>query len=327
MRSKLLISSCCILGVVSFSCDQIFSPRASFQSSLVVFAVLSPDRLVQFVRVEHTYMPDEYDALAYASDNSVSDASVTISDGYTAVLLRDTTLTRSDTTRFKLPIRAFAVDPFILKGGIQYEIVARSPALGVATGKVTVPNNATLALGAAARDVLNNPGGHPSGDPIPFEVLLSGFAKGFIGRLFVDYSVLRSGEWLEERIEVPIEYTFTGLNDFRSVSYAQLKRRPTSDQFITSYSNLMYNATLIEVSYVKYPSSKIVFNKIVFQFLQAEQNLYSYYLLAHSFSDPHSLRLDEPISSNIEGGVGLVGAYTLDSLVHLLPEGFVYNRR
>jgi hypothetical protein len=64
----------------------------------------------------------------------------------------------------------------------------------------------------------------------------------------------------------------------------------------------------------------------VYQLLQIDKNLYSYYLTTHSYNDPHSTRLDEPFFSDVVGGVGLVGAYTLDSLMHILPENFAFDR-
>lgn len=38
------------------------------------------------------------------------------------------------------------------------------------------------------------------------------------------------------------------------------------------------------------------------------------------------MRLDEPAAYNVRGGVGLVGAYAVDSLVYLLREDFYGNR-
>ena len=61
--------------------------------------------------------------------------------------------------------------------------------------------------------------------------------------------------------------------------------------------------------------------------MQVERNLYAYFRVAHAYNDPHSTRLDEPLFSNAVGGVGGIGAYTVDSLVHILPENFVENRR
>ena len=67
--------------------------------------------------------------------------------------------------------------------------------------------------------------------------------------------------------------------------------------------------------------------RAVFQLLQLDPNSYGYYFTTHAYNDPQSMRLDEPMYSNIVGGLGLVGAYTLDSLVHVLPEDFDYNKR
>jgi hypothetical protein len=48
-------------------------------------------------------------------------------------------------------------------------------------------------------------------------------------------------------------------------------------------------------------------------------------MTTHTYGDPHSIRLDEPVYSGVTGGVGVMGAYTLDSLVHILPENFAYD--
>lgn len=96
---------------------------------------------------------------------------------------------------------------------------------------------------------------------------------------------------------------------------------------VGAYKNLLYRAALTSVAYKKYDRSKVIFKWTVFQLVQVEQNLYNYYQVAHVYNDPHSMRLDEPMFSSLRGGVGLVGAYTLDSLVHLLPETFAYNTR
>ena len=316
-----------LTAVLLLVCNEPFDPRGELDQKLVVFSVLSTDRNVQFVRVERVYMPGGNDPLAHLTDNFVPNVTVTMRDGDLTMRFHDTTFSRFDTTRFKFPWHAYALAPFIPRYGVQYEITAQSSELGTAGGKVIVPTRPSLALGALASDVLNNPGSHQSGDPIPFEVFLSDIAKGFIGRLFIEYSVYRSGEWINERAEVPVGYTYSGLKDFKYVTYPQVTHRPTTHQMVCAYTNEMYSHTLIEVVYARYPGSKIAFNRIVFQFLQVEQNLYNYYLVAHAFNDPHSSRLDQPDYSNIVGGVGLVGAYTLDSLVYPLPEDFGFNRQ
>ncbi len=60
--------------------------------------------------------------------------------------------------------------------------------------------------------------------------------------------------------------------------------------------------------------------------MQAEQNLYSYSSAVRQYRDPRSVRLDEPMYSNINGVVGLFGIHAVDSLVYTLPENFFANR-
>ena len=71
----------------------------------------------------------------------------------------------------------------------------------------------------------------------------------------------------------------------------------------------------------------MIFRRVVFQLLQAEENVFNYFMLADQFVDPHSWRFDEPSFTNIAPGQGLFGAYTLDSTTVVLPDGFVDNRQ
>lgn len=320
-----IIAVCLVAGHL-IGCNQPFDPRGEFDQMPVVFSVLSTDRNVQLVRVERSYVPSGNDPLGYTTDNFVPNATVTMSDGNITMRFHDTTFSRSDTSRFKSPLRAYSFGPFIPRYGIQYEVTVQSSELGTAGGKISVPTKPSLAFGASASDVMDYPGSHQKDDAITVEILLSDVTKGYIGRLFIDYSVYRGNDWVGERAEVPVRFTYSGTKDFRWVTYTQLTHRPTGHNLNQAFFNEMYNYALINVAYTKYPTNKIVFNRIVFQFLQVEQNLYDFYLLAHAFNDPHSMRLDQPDYSNIVGGVGVVGAYTLDSLVHILPENFVYNR-
>ena len=329
--TALKVRSCCgliySLVAVFVSCNQPFDPQGAFNQRLVIFSILSTDRNVQVVRVEQSYAPNGGDLLAYNMDNFVANAKVILTGADSTMQLNDTTFARVDTTRFKYPLRAYASRPYIPQYGSQYVISVQTDQFGTAGGKVTIPEKSHLAWGAGAEEVLNSPGSHQPGDAIPCYVLLSDIAKGYIARLFVDYSVYLGGQWVDQRAEVPVAFIYSGTKDFRWVTYAQLMRRPTTHEFIQAYRNDIYAGTLINVSFDKYPTNKLVFKRIVYQFLQVEENLYNYYLLAHQFNDPRTLRLDQPDFTNVMGGVGVIGAYTLDSLTHTLPDVFVYNRR
>jgi hypothetical protein len=316
-----------LIGLVISACNQPFDPRDSLDQKLVVFSVLSTDRSQQMVRVERNYMPVDYDALAYTADVSVGGANVTLSSGATTYLLRDTTFPRSDTSRYTSQLHGYVLSSFKPEYGKSYEVRVQSIQYGSAVGAVLIPSKPFLSLDASSYTVLDYPTITPREANILFPVVCGGNAKAYIVRLFVDYDVLKDGEWIAERAEIPVRYKYSGLVDFNYVSYGTLTPTPVNGRTVGVYKNDLYNRKLVELAYQTYFNTKIIFNRVVFQYLQVDPHLYDYYIVTHAYNDPHSTRLDEPSYSNVMQGEGVVGAYTLDSLVHVLPEGFGFNKR
>jgi hypothetical protein len=308
------------------SCNQSFDSKAPFQPQLVVFSVLSTDRTAQFVRVEGDYMPAGYDPLSSTTDNAISGAIVTVRDGSTTFRLRDTVMNRQDTSRYKSPLHAFVVSPFTAQPGKAYVVTVQATGYPAATATATIPGKGFLGTGVISLLVLDNPRGYEENADIICNALLSTAAKGYVGRLFADYEVLIGTEWIEGRVEIPLAFIDPKVPDVKYVTYPQLTSR-TADRMVVSFKNSVYKAVLQSVASGRYKSNKLIFNRVVFRFLQTDKNLFNYYNTTHAFRDVQSIRLDEPLFSNVSGGFGVVGAYTLDSLVHILPEDFMYNNK
>jgi hypothetical protein len=308
------------------SCNQSFDPRAPFQQELIVFSVLSTDRSAQFVRVEGDYMPEGYDPLSSSNNKAVLGASVIMSDGSSTYRLRDSSFLRQDASRYLSPLHAFVLSPFVPQPGRAYAITVQAPGFRSATASVTIPGKGFPATALTTSLVLDNPRAYEDNADIICNALVSTSAKGYVGRLFADYDVLIGTEWIEGRIEIPLAFIDPKVPDLAYVTYPQLTPR-TADRIVITFKNSVYKAMLQSLSSGRYRTNKLIFNRIVFQFLQADRNLFNYYNTAHAFGDAQSIRLDEPLFSNVSGGFGLVGAYALDSLVHLLPENFVYDNK
>lgn len=271
-------------------------------------------------------MPAGYDAPASTSDNAIPAANVTVKDGGITYRLRDTVLTRLDTSRYKFPLHAFALSPFVPVPGKTYTVTVQAPGFNVATATAITPGKGFPGTGVTTPLILDNPGGYEENADIICNALLSTAAKGYVGRLFVDYDVLIETEWTEGRSEIPLAFIDPKVPDLKYVSYPQLTSR-TANRMVVSFKNNVYKAVLRSLASGKSKSNKLIFNRVVFQLLQADKNLFNYYNTTHAFRDVQSIRLDEPLFSNVSGGFGVVGAYTLDSLVHLLPEDFIYNNK
>ena len=325
IRSSIIRIMFWALGASFLACNQPFDPRGPLESQFVVFSVLSTDRNVQFVRLERTYMPTGFDAQAYTSDNFVPNASVTIQDSSSKYILRDTTFARSDTSRYKFPLRAYFARPLAINYGVTYQLTVRSPQFDEASTSIVVPARPSLSMDALTSEVLKFPSPHQDTALIAFSIDLGAGAKGWIGRLYVCYKVLKEGGWVEERVEVPVYYIYPTV--FNNVAYGRLTQAGYKNRSAAVYLNIQYRKTLVQIGYEKYPNSKITFTRAVFELVQVEQNLYNYYEVVHRYNDAYSARLDEPMYTNLIGGVGVVGAYTLDSLVQTLPDDFIGNRQ
>ncbi|MCX6134334.1 MAG: DUF4249 family protein [Ignavibacteriales bacterium] len=319
-----ILGSCIFVGLLS-ACNQPFDPRGDLDKKLVVFSILSTDRDVQFARVERTYLPAGYDPGADTTDKTIRNAVVTIGQGGLTLRLRDTTLTRSDPNENDILLRAYVASSFKPNHGGSYILRVEADGFGPVSESVLVPMKPALDIDPISQAVLDRPAKYEKDASIMLSTTLGYGAYGYRIRLFVDYEVLKGTEWVEERVEIPTAFTLPNSEDYSYVNYPNFTRSSANNRASGNHKNNVYSRTLIEVAYRKYGSTKIIFNRAVVQLLQADRNLYRYYLATHSYGDPHSIRLDEPIFSGVAGGVGVMGAYTLDSLVHILPENFAYS--
>jgi hypothetical protein len=269
-------------------------------------------------------MPSGYDAMAYTADGFVPNALVTIQDPGNTYVLRDTTFARPDTSRYKSALRAYVVRPLAISYGASYHVTVRSASFGEASSSVLVPRRPTLTMPPTSILMLITPNAFQDEDEIAFTVDLGTGAKGWIGRFYICYNVFENGRWFEDRTPVPIAYIFPKV--FSTVVYGELTRAGYNNHSASVYRNDVYRKTLVEILTDKHPNSRIRFTNALFELVQVEEGLYNYYRIGHASSDVFSVRLDEPLYTNLAGGVGVVGAYTLDSLVQAYPENFPFNR-
>lgn len=324
------MSRCFIIALVCGSlvlvaCKDTFDPRAPLDQKMVVFSVLSTDRDIQFVRVQTDYMPPGYDPLSYASDSFLGDAQVSLKDANKLYLLRDTIVARSDSGRYAFPLRSFYLSRFTPQRGKSYDIVVQSPSYGQAFSTVIIPSKSTIAITPETIQIIDRPDRYGKNVPIVFLVQLSGVAKGYVARFLLYYDVLKGSEWVEERVEIPISSADSSSYSLDIPKYPDLTVTPNTSQLGIMYRNGYYKGTLNLLN-ERYKNTHVIFKWATLVVLQTDKNLYDYYSITHASRDPFSIRLDEPTVSRITGGLGMIGAYGVDSTVNILPENFWGNR-
>lgn len=316
-----------VISEFIIGCDQPFDPRAPLDQQLVVYSVLSTDRDVQFVRVNSNYMPAGFDPNAYDGDNAVRDASVTISSSGGTVILRDTVLARPDTNRYKSLMYMYAIKPFTPQRGKTYQVWVHTPSLGTASASAVIPARPLIALADASVPILMEPFKYAETSVVQYAVDLSSYARGYSSHLYIYYDVLKGPRWVEERAEVPVSSSIWDTTySLQWAQYAELAVCPESNRVTLQFANGYLKTVIYQVRWRQYVDTHLIFKWIVLVVLQADQNLFGYYQSIRGYQDPQSIRLDEPQYSKINGGIGVVGAYALDSLVFVLPERFVANQ-
>jgi hypothetical protein len=315
-----------ILFALTSGCNQPFDPRAPYEPQLVVFSIISNDRNAQFVRLHSSYMPPGFNPNEFTSDNSITGATVILSGGGKTYSLRDTLLARLDSSRYNFPIHLYAAAPLVPQRGQPYTLSIQTPSAGSATATATVPSKAVLSMDAFTQNTLYYPEKHSVDSDILLSVILDPKTQGYIGRFFVYYDVLKGADWYEERAEIPLTSADTGSYGLVAAQYPDLTARTSSNSTIVRFKNGYYLSVIKQITFQRYTTTQLIYKWAVLVFLQADKNVYNYYSQIHAFRDPRSIRLDEPMFTNVAGGIGVVGAYSLDSLVFYLPQQFVGNR-
>jgi hypothetical protein len=311
------------LGLLLFGCDQSFNPKAALEDRLVVFSVISNDRDIQFVRVNTNYDVSGFDPSENRIEQSLLGADVAIIGPSNAVTFRDTLFARPDTNRYVAPIHAYVGSPFRPEPGRKYDLTVHSVDLGSATATVTLPDRPSISI-YPGELAIDRPDQFDPRSYFYLRTTLSPTAKGSLCQLFVDFKVQLDTAWTDGRTEVPFLINVDTLGIWIA-TYPQLTRVTGNATGIT-YKNYTYKRTLLRV-FEQYPHRKVLFKRVVLRVFQCERGFYDYFNAVNGFRDRVSIRVDEPDYTNVKGGMGVFGAYTLDSLSHNLPDDFSLNAR
>ena len=302
-----------------FGCEEQFSAKGPYRERMAVYAILTTRSDTQYVRVYSTYNPPGYDPLANTSDNQITDATVTLAKSDSVFSFRDTSVTRTNKSRYTSDINMYYSYPLRLKRGTSYHLSVVSPSVGTVTSTVTVIPTGVVSV------VNSGEFQQPAIDgKINALVFLGQNAQGYELRLYLEYSALINGLVEIRRVEVPASFQISSDSlHFVEAAYPGIIYRGQSIYMqrdgseTASFPSLGYITTVRQLR-SQYPDS-LKLRKAVFVLSQLDQNLYGYYNVANGFPDSFTLRVDEPDYTNIDGGVGILGVLTEDTYTVTIP--------
>ena len=297
-------------------CNETFEPKGPYAEKVVIYSILTTMSDTQYVRIYRTYDPSGFNPLEVSSDNAIDGAQVSVTGESETYQFHDTTIVRSDKSRYQTDIKAYVAYGFSVVRGKTYSLRARIGDGSEYTTSINIPADANILTNGF--NSLAFPHLLSDDDLVSFRIQLSSFTQGFIGQVFLEYDLFVDSTWTRTREEIPLGLrNFVDCRHFDSV-YPQLQRRSGVQQEQLLYQVLNYKTILRKIWNVY--GSNVRMKQVVFELMQFEPNLYNYYNIAHGFNDEFSIRTDVPDFTNILGAHGVFGAWTRQSLAVSIPE-------
>lgn len=302
------------------ACKESFEPKGLYEEKVVVFAILTTLSDTQYVRLYKTYNPSGFNPLEYTADNAIAGAQVSITDGSKVFPFRDTTIVRTDKSRYQTEIKAYVAYRFPVERGKTYSLSVQVEPGNVIRTELTVPPDATMRSDNFF--ILINP--FAFNDAIDLKCFLSPLTRGYVVHTFVEYDLRVNNSWTTRREEIPLGIrNYVDCKNYDPV-YPQLQRRKAGQPELSLYSVSSYLTTLKKI-WNSNPFTDVRMKQVVFELTQFDRNLYDYFNIVNGFRDEFSIRTDEPDYSSIPGGLGIFGALTKQSLVVSIPETLGFN--
>lgn len=301
-------------------CSDFINPTAPFVRHLVVYSVLTTSSDTQYVRIATTYDPPDYNPFLQQDEVVDSTAIVSMTDGLRTYDFKFTSLSRSDTSRYKSRIGLFYAYPFRPEPTKEYTLTVSSTVAEKAFTTTIVPGRGFIATSSAG-DLSSG----RSTVPILVQFSLSSLTRAYLVRFYIVYTTENVGDdGREHYYEVPLIDKVLDSNlekHFRLypsvvTGAATVKASQVSVKTI-EFQPPAYGESIYQIAHYNFNAR---FKRAVFYLIQFNEPWYKHYASGNLFQDRLGVRLDPPDYSNILGGVGLFGAFHVDSTVVPLPE-------
>jgi hypothetical protein len=295
-----------ILLALSVSCDDQVNPKTDFKEVYALNCIVKGDTSYQIATISHSYNVSEFDPSSNTTDPFIPGAKIKLFYGDSVFVFRDTFSVRQDISHYTTPIHYYYLKNFRPSDSKTISIQATLP-----NGSVLSSGTKTFALSNFYFDNRNIT--YPSG--ISGEVIqLSWNSLGNSGKdiaiyyapeLVILYTKLINGIKTEFQKKVPIYYTYGGLDGPPIYPPIQV------NQLSIVFQGFVLDQSMKEISQNDPDKKNYTIEKAVFRLFVLDKNLAAYYAAQRTFLDEFSVRFSQPDFTNITGGLGIFGTYSV----------------
>jgi hypothetical protein len=309
---KLIFVYVLFVAILFLGCDDNLNPNGEYRESYTVNAILRCDTTVQFVTVSKAYQIEGNNPLEYKNDPYIKDAVVKIYYDDKVVIFKDTSIARSDSSRYTTPLHYYYAKNFRPEENKEYEIDVLLPNGRRLSSKTKTPTTLEFIKQTSSLLITN--------DPI---LQLSYFWKitnndvVYVPRLTFYYYKTVNGIKTKYKKQIPLRYEKIG-SDLVPV-YPQPNKHP-----YVFYDMQVVRQAFEDISKGDpYKGNYSIVSGTYFEIMVLDENLSAYYSTSHSAYGEFSVKIDETDFTNIKNGFGIFGSYIHQEIRVSFSEEFV----
>lgn len=300
----LLISACFF-----YSCEDSVSPNGPFSADYSLNCILNSDTTFQTAFISSSYAIENYSALNNVEDPALEGAAVTLivaNAGASRVYnMQEGTTNRTDTSRYKTPLKYYYVDNYKPSDLDRVYITANLKNGTVLKSNLLIPKVSLFRMNYFNVAPFN-----------PINVMHSNWILSwlyndinyatdyfFYYKLQLVYSKADNPEKLF-KVKIPLYYSLN--SGILLPIYPKLTRDRSA-----KYSPESVIEALNSISKGDPDKGNYIIHECEFSNQIVENNLAGYIYAVQEFMDEFSIRIDPTEASNIQNGYGIFGAYAL----------------
>jgi hypothetical protein len=307
-KIKLLIIVLSVVFIFN-SCDDSVNPKADFEEEYILSCIIRADTTYQMATISHTYNVEGFDPGTNTSDPFIKGARIKIYYNDAVYDFRDTSIARSGDARYNTPLNFYYTNKLQPIYSLPIKIEALLP-----NGKLLKAESEVISLSTVFLHATSNTLPPQAGaSKISFnwgELNVPVISKGiyYSPELVILYSYNNKGIKEKRQKKVPV-YLLNTINGKEPV-YPRI----VTGIFDTSFEMEAVNRAMEEISEGDPDKSNYIIENAIFRLLMMDAALANYYSLQKTFLDEFSVRINQPDVTNIQGGLGIFGSYSIKQI-------------
>ena len=283
-------------ALINYSCNNTFDPNAPFRERYALTGIMRSDTTLQIVTLSRSYEPgDGYNPLTNTQDPAILGAEVNLWYRDTLYPMRDTTIARVDTSRYKDSVHCYYVNNLIPEEDQYVDIEALLPNGRLLQSSTKLPlvnpynffdQNSDKTIPPTSKDFI-----YVSWASQPGII--------YSPRIYITYYPIGSTKEMEW--QVPLFF----------VNESGKQVPVFSNQSKTTFVNVDMGTIAQYLNEIPQGGNKKDYSiaGLKVEVVVYDLNLSTYYLSLQTGQNAFTVRLDNPDFTNIQGGYGIFASY------------------